>query len=51
VAALFFFSSWDDGLKTLWILLEFYVPSNMAQNNLVQPVAAAATSQVKLWLR
>jgi hypothetical protein len=47
VAASFFFS-WDDGLSTLWISPAFSVPSNMAQNDLVQPVAVAATSQVKL---
>jgi hypothetical protein len=35
-----FFSSWDDGLSTLWISPAFYIPSNMAQNNLAQPVAA-----------
>jgi hypothetical protein len=43
-----FFSSWDEGLSTLWIPPAFSVASNMPQNDLVQPVAAAATSQVKL---
>jgi hypothetical protein len=43
-----FFSSWDEGLSTLWIPPAFSVLSNMSQNNLVQPIAAAATSQVKL---
>jgi hypothetical protein len=43
-----FCSSWEDSLSTLWISPAFSVPSNMAQNDLVQPVEAAATSQVKL---
>jgi hypothetical protein len=43
-----FFSSWDEGLSTLWISSAFSVPSNMSQNDLVQPVAAGATTQVKL---
>jgi hypothetical protein len=40
-----FFSSWDEGLSTLWISPAFSVPSNMFQNDLVQP---GATSQAKL---
>jgi hypothetical protein len=43
-----FFSSWDEGLSTLWISPAFSVLSNMSQNDLVQPVVAAATSQAKL---
>jgi hypothetical protein len=43
-----FFSSWDKGLSTLCISPAFPVSSNMIQNDLVQPVAAAAISQVKL---
>jgi hypothetical protein len=43
-----FFSSWDEGLSTLWISLAFSVSSNIAHIHLIQPVAEAATSQVKL---
>jgi hypothetical protein len=42
-----FFSSWDEGLSTLWISPAISVSSNMAHNKLIQPVAAAATSQAK----
>jgi hypothetical protein len=42
-----FISSWDEGLSTLWILPAFSVSFNMSQNDPVQPVAAATTSQVK----
>jgi hypothetical protein len=43
-----FFSLWDEGLSTLCISPVFSVSPNMSQNDLDQPVAAAATTQVKL---
>jgi hypothetical protein len=43
-----FSSAWDEGLSVLWISAAFSVPANMLQNDLVQPVAAAAATQVKL---
>ncbi len=42
-----FVSSWND-LSTIWISPAFSIPSNMSQNDLTHPVAAAATTQVKL---
>jgi hypothetical protein len=43
-----FVSSWDN-LSTIWISPAFSIPSNMSQNDLTHPVAAAATTKVKLW--
>jgi hypothetical protein len=43
-----FCSSWDDYPATLWILPTFSDPQNMNRDDLTAPVAAAATSQVKL---
>jgi hypothetical protein len=43
-----FCSSWTDFPASLWILPAFSDPQNMSQNDLTPPVAAAATSQVKL---
>jgi hypothetical protein len=47
VAAIFC-SSWDECPTNLWTLPVFSDFPNMAPNDLVQPVAAAVTSQVKL---
>jgi hypothetical protein len=43
-----FCSSWDDFPANLWISPAFSDPQNMSRDNLTSPVAAAATSQVKL---
>ncbi len=43
-----FCSSWDDSSANLWILPTFSDPQNMNRDDLTFPVAAAATSQVKL---
>ncbi len=43
-----FCSSWDDYPATLLILPTFSDPQNMNRDELTAPVAAAATSQVKL---
>jgi hypothetical protein len=43
-----FCSSWDDSPANLWILPTFSDPQNINRDNLTAPVAAAATSQVKL---
>jgi phenylalanine-4-hydroxylase len=41
------FSLCDEDLSTYWVLPAFALSTNMSQNNLVQPVEAAATTQVK----
>ncbi len=41
-------SSWDESPTNFWALPVFSDFPNMALNDLVQPVAAAVTSQVKL---
>jgi hypothetical protein len=43
-----FYSSWDEGLPNLWALPIFSNLANMSCEDLTHPVAAAATSQVKL---
>ncbi len=43
-----FCSSWDNSPANLWILQTFSDPQNMKRDDLTAPVAAAATSQVKL---
>jgi hypothetical protein len=43
-----FCSSWDNSPANLWILPTFSEPQNMNPDDLTAPVAAAATSQVKL---
>jgi hypothetical protein len=43
-----FCSLWDDSPANLWILPTFSDPQNMNRDDLTPPVAAAATSQVKL---
>jgi hypothetical protein len=43
-----FFSSWDEGLPNIWALPTFSNLANMSREYLTHPVAAAATSQVKL---
>jgi hypothetical protein len=46
--ATIFFSSWGECPANLWTLPTFSEPSNMTQDDLTTPVAAAATAQVKL---
>ncbi len=41
-------ASWDECPANLWILPTFSAPQNMTRDDLTSPVAAAATSQVKL---
>jgi hypothetical protein len=48
IVAAIFCSSWDECPTNLWTLPLFSDFPNMAPNDLVQPVAAAVTSQVKL---
>jgi ABC-type Zn uptake system ZnuABC Zn-binding protein ZnuA len=43
-----FYSSWDECPTNLWTLPAYSEFSNMTQDNLTTPVAAAATTQVKL---
>jgi hypothetical protein len=43
-----FYSSWDEGLPNLWASPTFSNLANMSCEYLTPPVAAAATSQVKL---
>ncbi len=43
-----FCSSWAEYPANLWILQTFSDPQNMSRDDLTPPVAAAATSQVKL---
>ncbi len=43
-----FCSSWDESLPNLWALPTFSNLANMFHEDLTHPVAAAATSQVKL---
>jgi hypothetical protein len=48
IVAAIFCSSWDESPTNLWILPVFSDFPSMALDDLVQPVAAAVTSQVKL---
>jgi hypothetical protein len=48
IVAAIFCSSWDECPTNLWTLPVFSDFPNMALNDLVQPLAAAVTSQVKL---
>jgi hypothetical protein len=48
IVAATFYSSWDECPTNLWTLPVFSNISNMAPNDLVQPVAATVTSQLKL---
>jgi hypothetical protein len=43
-----FCSSWEEYPAHLWILPTFSDPQNKSRDDLTSPVAAAATSQVKL---
>jgi hypothetical protein len=43
-----FYSSWDECPTNLWTLPTFSDPANITHEDLTSPVAAAATSQVKL---
>jgi hypothetical protein len=45
-----FYSSWDKWPTNLWTLPAFSDLANMTHEDLTSPVAAAATSQVKLCL-
>ncbi len=46
--ATIFCSSWDECPTTLWTVLAFSEPPTMTREDLTHPVAAAATTQVKL---
>jgi hypothetical protein len=43
-----FYSSWDECPTNLWTLPAFSDLANMTREDLISPVAAAATSQGKL---
>ncbi len=48
-AATNFYFSWDECPTNFWTLPDFSEPTNVTWDDLTTPVAAAATTQVKLY--